>query len=186
MPSDWPALERVLSSQKYEIKFRTKFFVYENFFFNSIVGGGGGGRRGGHDSLTSGKKKGKRMIRPNKKRSLLRLTWLKFLRAGSRFLFLLKFFYVYTQIKSGMPTSTFQKQGTVTLVPVASPPEECRCQSRPGRAYVLDGWQRWCDELESAVSSFFGSSSAWSLSTMMWKKTWHRSYPASSGLWSEA
>ena len=39
-----------------------------------------------------------------------------------------------------MPTSTFQEQGTVTLVPVASLPEERRCQSLPGRACVLDGW----------------------------------------------
>ena len=28
-----------------------------------------------------------------------------------------------------MPTSTFQEQGAVTLVPVASLPEERRCQS---------------------------------------------------------
>ena len=48
-----------------------------------------------------------------------------------------------------MPTSTFQEQGTLTLVPVASLPEERRCQSRPGRACVLDGWPRWCNELES-------------------------------------
>ena len=33
--------------------------------------------------------------RPDKKRSLLRLTWLKFLRAGSRFSFLLNFFYTH-------------------------------------------------------------------------------------------
>ena len=41
--------------------------------------------------------KKKKMLRPNKKRSLLRLTWLKFLRAGGRFFYLLKFFY--TQIR---------------------------------------------------------------------------------------
>ena len=93
-----------------------------------------------------------------------------FMGGRSVFFFLLKSFYMYTQFKSGMPTSTFQEQGTVILVPVASAPDECRCQSRPGRAYVLDDWRRWCDELESAVSSFFGSSSAWSFSTMMWKR----------------
>ena len=82
----------------------------------------------------------------------------------------------------------FQEQGTVTLVPVASLPKERRCQSRPGRACVLDGWPLRCNELESTISSFFGSSSPWSFSTMMWKKprTWHRSSPASSGLRSEA
>ena len=66
-----------------------------------------------------------------------------------------------------MPTSTFQEQGTVT--PVASVhvdyvtmslslvSEERRCQSRPDRAcdHVTV-----CNELESAVSRFFGSSSA--------------------------
>ena len=36
-------------------------------------------------------------IRPNKKGSLLRLTWLKFLRAGGRFFFSLKIFY--TQVR---------------------------------------------------------------------------------------
>ena len=54
----------------------------------------------------------------------------------------------------------FKRTVTLVHVPVASLPEERRCQSRPGRACVLDGWPRWCDELESAVSSFFGSSSA--------------------------
>ena len=53
-----------------------------------------------------------------------------------------------------MPTSTFQEQGTVTLVAsvdlhvdyvakLLSPvSEERRCQSRPGRACVLDGSPR--------------------------------------------
>ena len=75
----------------------------------------------------------------------------------SDFFFLLK---IFTR-KSGRPTSTFQEQGTVALVAlVALLPEERLCQSRPGRACVLDGWQRTCNELESAVSSFFRSSSA--------------------------
>ena len=66
-----------------------------------------------------------------------------------------------------MPTSTFQEKVTLTLVPVASLPEERRCQSRPGCARVLDGLPRrpTCNELESPVSSFFGSSSACSFST---------------------
>ena len=45
-----------------------------------------------------------KLIRPNKKRSLLRLTWLKFSRAGGRFFFSWNFF----TRKSGLPTSTFQ------------------------------------------------------------------------------
>ena len=102
---------------------------------------------------------------PNKKRSLLRLTWLNFLRAGGRlFFFLLNTFYM--QIRYA--TLYF----TVTLVLAAL---RC-CQSHPatelGRVCVLDGWPRrpTCNEIESAVSSFFGSSSAWFFSTMMWKK----------------
>ena len=43
---------------------------------------------------------------------------------------------IFFTCKSGMPTSTFQEQGTATLVPVASLPEERRHQSRPGRACV--------------------------------------------------
>ena len=62
----------------------------------------------------------------------------------------------------------FQEQGTVvgtvTLVPVASLPEERRCQfrlySRPGSACVLNGHVDLRNELESALSSFLGPSSA--------------------------
>ena len=71
-----------------------------------------------------------------------------------------------------MPTSTFQELGTVTFVPVASLPGERRCQSTWPRVCVGKvpvGHVRTCNELESAVSSFFALSSAWSFSTM-WKK----------------
>ena len=89
--------------------------------------------------------------------------------------------------KSGMPTSTFlfslgagnSNSGTGSLA------ARRKSLPMPGHAArVLDGWPCTCNELESAVSSFFGSSSAWSFSTIMWKKTWHRSSPASSGFWS--
>ena len=53
----------------------------------------------------------------------------KFLRAGGRFYFLLIPCFSY---KSGMPTSTFQEQGTVTLV----------AWFRPDGACVLGGWPR--------------------------------------------
>ena len=76
-----------------------------------------------------------------------------------------------------MPTSTFQEQGTVTpvasvhvdyvamslYVSLALVSEERRCQSRPGQAarvcWTVDH-VTVCNELESALSSFFGSSSA--------------------------
>ena len=75
-------------------------------------------------------------------------------------------------------TSTFQDQGTVTLVPVciALLPEECRCMPESARLRVCverlatSVGVPTCNELESAVSSFFGSRSAWSFSTMMWKR----------------
>ena len=64
-----------------------------------------------------------------------------------------------------MPTSTFQEQGTVTLVPVASLPEERRCQSTRVAQAARMCWTvghvcRACNELKSAVSSFFVASSA--------------------------
>ena len=89
------------------------------------------------------------LVRPNKKRSLLRLTWLKFLRAGGRFFFLLK---IFTR-KSGMPTSTFQDSaGNSDSVQVP------RCQKTslpesPGRACVLDGWPRTSSNPLSRASS---------------------------------
>ena len=95
----------------------------------------------------------------------------------SVFFFCWKFF----TCKSGMPPyQHFQEQGTVTP-PVSGTgslaarrttlPESPRPRMCVGR---LATYVRTCHELESAVSSFFGSSSAWSFSTMMWKKTWRR------------
>ena len=109
-------------------------------------------------------------IRLNKKRSLLRLTWLKFLRAGGRvFFFLLKFFIH----KSGMPTSTFQKQGTVTpvapihvdYVAITSirPKNVVARVAQAARVCRTVDHVTVCNEIESTVSSFFGSSSAWSV-----------------------
>ena len=98
------------------------------------------------------------ILRPNKKRSLLRLTWLKFLRAGGRSFFLLKFFYMQMRYSN----LYFSRAGNSNW---ASLPEERRCQSHPGCVCdIWDGWPRrsTCNELESVVSSFFGSSSAWS------------------------
>ena len=86
-------------------------------------------------------------------------------RSGS--FFLLNFFY--TQMRYA--NLYFSRAGNSNW---ASLPEERRCQSHPSRACVLDGWPRrsTCNDLKSVVSSFFGSSSAWSCSTMMWLKTW--------------
>ena len=105
---------------------------------------------------------------PNKKRSLLRLTWLKFLRAGGRFFFLLKFFY--TQIRyanlnfsragnsnsDSLGTCRFCRQVAITSIRRTSLPESprrCMCGWTVDHVTV-------CNELESAVLSFFGSSSA--------------------------
>ena len=85
------------------------------------------------------------------------------LRAWSVFFFLLKIFY--TQMRYA--NLYFSRAGNCNC---ASLPEERRCQSHPGCAWVLDGWpiRSTCDELESVVLSFFGSSSTWSCSTMVW------------------
>ena len=96
---------------------------------------------------------------------------------GRSVFFLLKFFYtqiryanLYFSLGAGNSNS-----GTGSL---AARRKSLPESPMPGRACVLDGWPCTCNELESAVSSFFGSSSVWSFSTMMWKKTWHRSSPA--------
>ena len=52
------------------------------------------------------------------------------------------------------------------------------------RNSFMHWWYNPTKSSESSVSSFFGLSSAWSCSTMMWKKTWCQSSPASSGPWS--
>ena len=94
---------------------------------------------------------------------------------GGRSVFFFADFFTH---KSGMPTSTFQEQGTVTPVPVASLPEEHRCQSHPGCVCVgrlaehvgetsssppsrassarapLDRFRRWCETLKDMAPVF--------------------------------
>ena len=84
-------------------------------------------------------------VRPNKKRSLLRLTWLNFFTGGRSVFFFAEKFLHANPVLQRKANLYFQEQGTVTLVPVASLPKERRCQSRPGRACVLDGWPLRCN-----------------------------------------
>ena len=98
---------------------------------------------------------------------------------GRSVYFLLKIFYMqiryanlYFSLRAGNSNSG-TCTGSLAARRKSLPGRACTCVRRL-TVYV------YINELEFAVSSFFGSSSAWSFSTMMWKKTWRRSSPARS------
>ena len=90
----------------------------------------------------------KTVPRPNKKRSLLRLTWLKFLRAGGRFFIFAEIFLhanavwvSRTQMRCAnlnFSRAENSNSGTVSL----SDCQKNGVASVLGRACVLDGWPR--------------------------------------------
>ena len=142
-------------------QYRKRFRASYNIFIESNFSGSVGLSKFVQSFLISTYNFGQRknsLLGQTKKRSLLRLTWLKFLRAGGRSFFLLKIFY--TQMRYA--NLYFSRAGNGNSGSLAARRTSLPESSRPGPACVLDDrdWPRTCNEHESAVSSFFGSSSA--------------------------
>ena len=114
----------------------------------------------------------KSLIRPNKKRSLLRLTWLKIFRAGGRLFFFAEIFLHANLVCQPL----LLKSREQSLWYRYAAPQECRWQSHPGPARVcwtvgpvdlrvtsssplswaslawgrLDRFRRWCEKRHGA------------------------------------